>query len=566
MSRIQFPANVDFAAMNVVADDRECEHCGGFLYVRETKHRYVWSSSGAAHLVVRVLCCPDRSCVGFRVAVGQEAEMAVALPYWSVTWEVFAWMGHRRFSRHWSVPQILAELEDRFHIEVSADWIEDYLRCYQAMVAARESDVDEWKVDYEGVEDVILTIDGLQPEKGHETLYVVRELRAKRVWFAQPLLSSSTQEVRRLFERAAQMAMRLGKQVRCWMSDKQDAFVKGVAKVFPGVPHRYCANHFLRDVAKPILEADSHAKVQMRRKVRGLREIEKRLLQEGAADAESEQTCPCNEQVDPSPQVESTNVQDTETQAERRQIVLDLCAAVRGILNDDQGGPLHPPGLRMSEALEQVAQCIGRQVVGDDSSSDRALISLCSCIERGISAVSDQLKVVQCLTAEVQRVQDLLDQATATAKSRQGKFHRLAAKYAGTSNPILQHMGATMRSFEKGLFAAGDDPDLPTDNLDLERTFRLPKGHERRIHGHAHAGVRIVQQGASLMMVLDGHTRHPDPFTPEELILYADVPLPDGQLQSERRRKIMRLARSSKRRPALLASLENRYMKCCQGT
>ncbi len=56
-----------------------------------------------------------------------------------------------------------------------------------------------------------------------------------------------------------------------WVSDKQDAFVTGIAAVFPGVPHRYCANHFLRDLAKPVLEADSHAKVQMRQKVRGFR-------------------------------------------------------------------------------------------------------------------------------------------------------------------------------------------------------------------------------------------------------------------------------------------------------
>ena len=44
---------------------------------------------------------------------------------------------------------------------------------------------------YEGVDDIILTIDGLQPEKGHETLYVVRELTQKRVWFAVPLLSAT---------------------------------------------------------------------------------------------------------------------------------------------------------------------------------------------------------------------------------------------------------------------------------------------------------------------------------------------------------------------------------------
>ena len=52
----------------------------------------------------------------------------------------------------------------------------------------------------------------------------------------------------------------------------------GIAAEFPGVPHRYCDNHFLRDVAKPVLEADSHAKVQMRRKVRGLRKIEQAVL------------------------------------------------------------------------------------------------------------------------------------------------------------------------------------------------------------------------------------------------------------------------------------------------
>jgi hypothetical protein len=272
----------------------------------------------------------------------------VALPYWSVTWDVFAWMGHRRFSRHWSVPQIRAELQDRFHIEASPDWVEDYLRSYQAMVAAREADIDQWVVDYQEIDDVILTIDGLQPEKGHETLYVVREVRAKRVWFAEPLLSSSTQEVQRLFERAEQMARRLGKPVRCWMSDKQDAFVKGIAKVFPGVAHRYCANHFLRDLAKPILEADSHAKVQMRRKVRGLRTIEKRLVHEAAAEQSRKVPGPCKTLC-------STN--------EQRQVVLDYCGAVRGILNDDQGGPLQPPGLRMSQALGQVQQSIQRSLM-----------------------------------------------------------------------------------------------------------------------------------------------------------------------------------------------------------
>lgn len=364
MSHIQFPKGVEFERAVVVSENRECEHCGRFLYARDTKHRYLWSKAGAMHLMVPALHCPEPSCAGHKVTVGQEAELAMALPYWSVTWDLFAWMGHRRFSRHWSVPQIRGELADRYGVQVSADWVEDYLRRYQTMVAAREADVEQWALDYADVDDVILTIDGLQPEKGHETLYVVREVRGKRVWFAEPLLSSSQEEVHRLFVRAKLIAARLGKPIRCWMSDKQEAFVTEIAKVFPGVPHRYCANHFLRDLAKPVLEADSHAKVQMRRKVRGLRKIEKRLLQEAAAErAAAAGQSDAADNASAAVVVVRPEAAES-THGAERQVVLDYCAAVRGILNDDQGGPVRPPGLRMSEALHEVGQSIERSLKG----------------------------------------------------------------------------------------------------------------------------------------------------------------------------------------------------------
>ena len=128
------------------------------------------------------------------------------------------------------------------------------------------------------MEAVLLAIDGLQPEKGHETLYVVCELERKRVWLAEPLLSSATPEVQQLLVQARVWAERLGKRVRLWRSDKQDAFVRGIAAEFPGGPHRYGANHFLRDVAQPVLEADSRAKVKMRRTVRGLRVLAREVV------------------------------------------------------------------------------------------------------------------------------------------------------------------------------------------------------------------------------------------------------------------------------------------------
>jgi hypothetical protein len=288
--------------------------------------------------------------------------MSIAPPYWAVNWEMFAWMGHRRFARHWSAPQIRAELQDRFGITVSPDLLEDYTARYEVMVAARESDLVRLAAEYREVPDLLLSIDGLQPEKGHETLYVVRELRLQRVWFAEPLLSSATSEVRRLFERAREWAARIGKPVRGWVSDKQQAFVSGVQEVFPGVPHRYCANHFLRDAAKPVLESDSHAKVQLRHKVRGLRTIERRMLAqrgEPEASALAETQRPAEESRTSDEDAKESAVEAPRI-SETGQVVLDYCAAVRGILNDDHGGPLRPPGVRMASALGEVRDSIGR--------------------------------------------------------------------------------------------------------------------------------------------------------------------------------------------------------------
>jgi hypothetical protein len=314
--------------------------------------------------VSKIAHCMDKGCPGHREVVESAAEMSLAPPFWTVGWDVFAWMGHRRFARNWSVPQIRAELADSYGITVSPDLVEDYVKRYQAIVAARESAPESLADAYRKVKDLVLTIDGLQPEKGHETLYVVRELRLKRVWFATPLLSSSGPEVKSVFEQADAWAKRLGKPVRLWISDKQKAFVTGIAEVFAGVPHRYCSNHFLRDLAKPVLERDSHAKVQMRRKVRGLRQVERRILDErrkgstpSASSDEAVPSTPTSATLSA-----STPAASGSAPSEAQDIVLEYAAGIRGILNDDQGGPLDPPGLRMAEALGEVRASLQRCV------------------------------------------------------------------------------------------------------------------------------------------------------------------------------------------------------------
>jgi hypothetical protein len=366
----QWAADTDFAVWELDVLDRACPACGRMMHICDHRYRRVHTLQGPVQLVCKLNHCPDRHCPGHATTKSPEQEASIALPNWAIGWDVFCWIGHRRCSRHMAIPHIRSELLDDYGIKLSDDAIAKYIRRYQAMLAARQQDPQALRQQYESVDEIVLSIDGLQPEKGHEALYVVRELTQKRVWFAEALISANHDEVQRLIAQAKAWALSLNKKVSLWISDKQDAFVTGIAAEFPGVPHRYCDNHFLRDLAKPVLEADSHAKVQMRRKVRGLRNIEQAVLkrQKVAASKELTGDDPATTMtVIVAPANPSSSPADSASA-----VVLDYCAAVRGILNDDQGGPLHPPGLRMADALEEVRESIQRNLDAKKGGSQRS--------------------------------------------------------------------------------------------------------------------------------------------------------------------------------------------------
>jgi hypothetical protein len=567
-----WPANTHFTRLVLEVEQETCVTCGRTLHTCDHRRHRIFTLQGPVEVLCKLAHCPDPTCAAHAHTLSPYAESTVTLPWWLLGWDAFCWMGHRRFARHWSVPQIRAELADAYQIPLSADAIEDSLRRYQTMLAARQQDAQRLAAAYRDVEALVLSIDGLQPEKGHETLYVVRELNRKRIWFAEALLSSTADEIRRLLHQAWQWAQQLGVPVQLWLSDKQDAFVTGIAAEFPGVPHRYCVNHFLRDLAKPMLETDSHAKVQMRSKVRGLRAIEREVLQQRqvAAVEAPAVTLPAVEAPAvtlpaveapavtlpaveapavtlPAPLPVGAIAPATTAPEEAGAVVLDYCTAVRGILNDDQGGPLQPPGLRMAEALGEVRTSLQRNLDRHkEGDAHGQLQRLAACIDRGLAAVQTEQAAVRQQQQDVERVAATLEVAQGSAQERQGQFTRLQEEFASHDTPFHQHLVKLMASFAAGLFAGGDTAALLQDNLDLERWFRKPKGHERRIHGHRHAGIRIVQEGPTLLLALDAHVAHPEPFTAADLRPYRDASPPACQGEAIHRRKIMRKARSKK--------------------
>jgi hypothetical protein len=160
---------------------------------------------------------------------------------------------------------------------------------------------------------------------------------------------------------------------------------------------------------------------------------------------------------------------------------------------------------------------------------------------------------------DIDKVAATLESGGESCEQRKEKFKELIDRFERNEDPIHQHMATLMISFLAGLFVGAGKFEEIKDNLDLERWFRLPKSHERRIHGRRHAGIRIVQDGPTLVLALDAHVAHPGPFTADDLLPYRTAREPPCQREALNRRKIMKKARSKKKRPILLAELERRY-------
>src|SRR3954451_7898162 len=121
----------------------------------------------------------------------------------------------------------------------------------------------------------ILAVDGLQPDVGHEVLWVIRDCLSGLVLLARALLSSTANDLAGLLREVANALAAIGIPVVGVVSDGQSPIRLAVATIWPDVPHQLCHFHYLREAALPIYEADRHAKKELKKTVRGVRPIER---------------------------------------------------------------------------------------------------------------------------------------------------------------------------------------------------------------------------------------------------------------------------------------------------
>ena len=181
---------------------RHCPACGGRLRYRYDNRHTVTTLAGLVRLRLRIRRCEDPGCARYRRPYRPEAEGALVLPQHEFGLDVIALVGALRYREHRSVPEIHRALRER-GVAVAERTVTNLLDRYDELVATSAADDDRLRAVLAGQGRAILALDGLQPDVGHEVLWVVRECLSGEVLLARSLLSSTGEDLAALLREVA---------------------------------------------------------------------------------------------------------------------------------------------------------------------------------------------------------------------------------------------------------------------------------------------------------------------------------------------------------------------------
>jgi hypothetical protein len=514
----------------------DCPECRQRTRARYNNYRTITTLDGVIRLTLRIRRCPNPACSRFLRPYRPEAEPHFALPYHEFGLDVMATVGRLRDAEHRSIPEIHRELTRR-GIVVAPRTVTNLLDRYDELRALATADPRRLGPLLRPQGRVILAIDGLQPDVGHEVLWVLRDCLSGEVLLARSLLSSTARDLAGLID---QVREALPVPITGVVSDGQESIRKAVARALPGVPHQLCHFHYLREAAKPIYEADRHAKKELKKRVRGIRKIER------AAEEETEGG-------------------DDDAEAE---VVRGYCAAVRAALTDDGLPPLAAAGLKLHDRLDRIAASLDH-VAATAAGLPGGLVRLRQLLRKGLEETAAMFPAVRESYKWVKRAARILENEEGLpAKKVRRRLVQLLVRMrkaaATTDEPSvragLRQFLKVTRSYWPGLLRCYESPDVPRTNNDLEHTFGSHRYHERRASGRRRGSPGLVVMGSA--RVISGLATR---LRPEEgLVLRPGYVEGWRELRAdlERRRESRRKQRRFRHDPAAyLAQLEQQCLQ-----
>jgi hypothetical protein len=213
---------------------KACPACGGPAWAAAKPQRSVTTLDGVVRLHLQLRSCRNPDCRRRGVCLRPEQEGRFALPHHEFGLDVIALIGTLRHAQHRNIPEIHAELTRR-GVVIAERTVTNLLDRYDELLALSCSDAERLRRVTARAGRVILAIDGLQPDVGHEVLWVIRDVISGEVLLARSLLSSTQDDLAKLLREVKDT---LKVPIAGVVSDGQTSIRKAVAEAFQGVPHQ----------------------------------------------------------------------------------------------------------------------------------------------------------------------------------------------------------------------------------------------------------------------------------------------------------------------------------------
>lgn len=441
-----------------------CPVCREPMWLDYTNHRTLVTLDGLTRLNLAIRRCRNVACTAHLRPYRPEAEGRFALPHHEFGLDVIALIGTLRYAEHRTVPEIHRRLVER-GVVISERTVTNLLDRYDELLAVALTDNRRLKKLLAGQGRVILAIDGLQPDVGHEVLWVLRDCLSGEILLARSLLSARQQDLAALL---ATVRDAVGVPIVGAVSDGQHSIRNALAEALPDVPHQLCQFHYLREAAKPIYEADRHAKKELKKKVRQVRGIERAV--EGRTDPAAA-------------------------------VVRGYCSAVRSALTDDGRPPLEASGLKLHDRLEGIAASLDR--IEEHGEVPSELKRLKGVIDRALAATAALWPAIERAFGWVHAAAHILGIegiSASAARQQLGGLLGAMTRHREGVGPLagaVDHFVTVSRSYWPGLFACYEVADLPRTNNGLEQLFGSYRYHERRVSGRKAASPALVLRGSA---------------------------------------------------------------------
>jgi hypothetical protein len=227
--------------------------------------------------------CPDPQCAGSQRTYRSVQADALALPWFTYGLDIVLLVGRLRLREHQTVDEIHQELLKRLkplEVKIARREVLYLFEAYCTLLRASSEAKDdgEWLEQVEKNGGIIVSVDGIQPEKGNETVYVVRDALTGRVLSAENVTSSETAVMKALLAPVVALEVERKVKVLGTISDAQESELLALQELWPDVPHQVCQFHALRDASKTAFEADKAVKTAMRKRLQPkVREVRKQI-------------------------------------------------------------------------------------------------------------------------------------------------------------------------------------------------------------------------------------------------------------------------------------------------